>query len=133
MVAAQEFPSSSSSASMADPPTFELLALPYDLLVTVLASPVLGALEFARLEQTTSQLRALITDDTCWKRVFLRERRPPALKMPASWKAELARREEWSRTWRQRGYPPLQSFSPPQAPLSSSKHTSVALAFAPAV
>lgn len=83
---------------------FDLLSLPYDMLLTIINNSTLGARDICRLEQVSHLVRQMLTDDDCWKRVFLRERRAPALGMPSNWKAELARREEWSRTWRQRGF-----------------------------
>ena len=84
--------------------TFDVLDLPQDLLLSVLTHPALGPREICRLEQVSHSVRQLLPDDDCWGRVFLRERRLPALGAPTSWKAELARREEWSRSWRQRGF-----------------------------
>ena len=98
--------SPSSSTAMPEPSMqcFDLLSLPYDMLLTIINNSTLGARDICRLEQVSHLVRQMLTDDDCWKRVFLRERRAPALGMPSNWKAELARREEWSRTWRQRGF-----------------------------
>ena len=84
-------------------PTFELLSLPHDILQHVFAQPSLGARELCRLEQTSQLVRSFIVDDVCWQRVFLASRRRPALGVPSSWKSELTNREDWSRSWRQRG------------------------------
>jgi len=95
--------STDAAAASATPAAFELLGLPQDCLYYVLSQASLGAREYGRLEQCSSSLKAMITDDEHWRRVFLRERRCPALGAPESWKAEYAKRNDWSRTWRQRG------------------------------
>ena len=86
----------------------------------------LTPIDICRLEQCSTAFQALLTDEICWQRVFLRERRAPALGTPISWKAELARREEWSRTWRQRGFADV---SPDDTRIESA----VARCIAPAV
>jgi nitrous oxidase accessory protein NosD len=93
-------------AAPSEPPEESaLLALPRDLLVCVFAEQAaLGPRELCRLEQTSKIISALLADEGCWQRLFLRERRCPVLGPPTSWKAEYARRHEWSRTWRQRGF-----------------------------
>jgi len=84
-------------------PSFDLLTLPHDILRDVLLQPGLGARELCRLEQTSHAVASLIADDDAWRNVFLRSRRCPALGQPSSWKSELSRREDWSRSWRQLG------------------------------
>lgn len=100
--------SANDAAASADPEqpmeNFDLLALPQDLLMCVITHASLSPRDVCHLEQLCTTFRELLTDD-CWERVFLRERRAPTLGAPSSWKAELAKREEWSRTWRQRGLP----------------------------
>ena len=103
MVGTNSSEDDAAEAMEASEPPVQLMDLPYDLLFSMLTHSSLGPREICRLEQVSHATRALLTDDGCWKRVFLRERRPPALGDPSSWKAELARREEWSRSWRQRG------------------------------
>jgi hypothetical protein len=87
-----------------EPAPLELLSLPYDMLLSVLAHPSLTPLDICRLEQVCTACKSLLTDETCWMRVFLHDRRPPVLGAPSTWKSEYAKREEWSRTWRQRGF-----------------------------
>lgn len=99
--------------------------LPYDMVLSVLTHPSLGPAEICRLEQCSHTFRALLTDGDCWKSLYLRERRIPALGPPAIWKAEFARREQWSRTWRQRGFADVS----PEEPAESA----VARCIAPAV
>ena len=84
-------------------PSFDLLALPHDILRDVLLQPGLGARELCRLEQASHAVASLIADDDAWRNVFLRSRRCPALGQPSCWKSELSRRENWSRSWRQLG------------------------------
>ena len=106
---------------------FDLLALPHDMLLTILTNTALGPRDICRLEQVCTTVRQVITDDDCWQRVFLRERRAPVIGAPSNWKAEFARREEWSRSWRQRGFADLV----PQA--EDVKESVVARCIAPAV
>lgn len=81
-----------------------LLALPRDVLVCLFADQaVLGPRDLCRLEQASKIIKQLLADEMSWRRLFLREHRCPALGPPPCWKAEYARRDEWSRTWRQRG------------------------------
>lgn len=94
--------------------TFDLLALPHDLLHGILSQPCIGARELCRLEQTAHALSAFVVDDDRWQRVFLQNRRCPALVQPSSWKSELARREDWSRSWRQLGL--ASSYATDEAP-----------------
>jgi|LauGreSuBDMM15SN_2_FD.fasta_scaffold29869_1 hypothetical protein len=82
---------------------FELHALPHDLIHNIIMQAALGARELCRLEQCSRTTRSFIVDDVAWRRVFLASRRSPALATPLCWKAELVRREDWSRSWRQRG------------------------------
>lgn len=88
----------------AAPESLSLLNLPQDVLLSVLAQSALGSRELARLERASRVLRAMLTDDGAWQRVYLRERKPPALAQPDSWKAELRARDEWSRNWRESGF-----------------------------
>ena len=81
-------------------PAFSLLALPGDILLTVLQQPCLGPKELCRLELCCSALCALV-DDTVWRQTFLLHRRSNALQEPENWKREYARRDQWSRSWRQ--------------------------------
>ena len=82
-----------------------LLALPHDLLVAVIAEQAsLGPRELCCLEQTCTLIRDVLSDERCWERLFLRERRCPALGAPSSWKQEYARRDAWSANWRQRSF-----------------------------
>ena len=79
---------------------FSLLALPSDVLLTVLQSPGLGPRELCRLERCCTGLLALV-DDTVWRQAFLLHRRTNVLREPENWKEEFARRDAWSRSWRQ--------------------------------
>ena len=106
------------------PPSFELLSLPHDVLQHVLAQPSLGARELCRLEQTSQLVRSFIDDDVCWRRVFLASRRRPALGVPSSWKSELTNREDWSRSWRQRGLADTDGQSPDEPSLLRSSDAS---------
>ena len=87
---------------MAAPDTgaFHLLALPSDVLLTVLQQPCLGPRELCRLELCCTAISQLI-DDTVWRQTFLLHRRTNALREPENWKQEYARRDQWSRSWRQ--------------------------------
>lgn len=81
--------------------SFSLLCLPSDILFTVLQeSESIGARELCRLEATCTTLRSMI-DDTVWRGAFLHHRRVNALREPDCWKQEFARRDAWSRSWRQ--------------------------------
>ena len=82
--------------------TIELLSLPRDLLVAVLAWQDLGPRELCRLEQTASVFQEFIKEEGCWEKLFLRERHCPVLGPSQSWKHEYARRDTFSRTWRTR-------------------------------
>ena len=77
-----------------------MLALPSDVLLTVLQQPCLGPRELCRLERCCSLLKEMV-DDTVWQQVFLLHRRTNALHVPENWKQEYARRDAWSRSWRQ--------------------------------
>ena len=48
-----------------------------------------------------SLMRGRMVDDQVWRSVFLAQRRCNALREPDSWKQEYARRDSWSRGWRQ--------------------------------
>ena len=73
--------------------------LPHDVLLTILQQG-LGPRELCRLEQCSKQFRELV-DEQIWRGAFLRRRRANALRDPSSWKQEYARRDLWSRDWRQ--------------------------------
>ena len=77
-----------------------LLSLPNDCLVSTLMQSSLGARELCRLEQTCKSLLSLC-DESVWRTAFLQHRRRNALREPESWKQEYARRDSWSRSWRQ--------------------------------
>lgn len=79
--------------------TLELMALPHDVLLTILQQTSLGPLELCHLECCSRSLRGLI-DNNIWRQAFLQHRRCNALREPESWKAEYARRENYSRQWR---------------------------------
>ena len=79
---------------------FSLLALPTDLLTTVLQQASIGARELCCLEACASALKNVI-DESIWRTVFLHQRRPNALREPENWKQEFARRDSWSSGWRQ--------------------------------
>lgn len=79
---------------------FSLLALPTDLLTTVLQQASIGARELCCLEACASALKNAI-DESIWRTVFLHQRRPNALREPENWKQEFARRDSWSSGWRQ--------------------------------
>ncbi len=79
---------------------FSLLALPTDLLTTVLQQEPIGARELCRLEACASALKHAI-DEPIWRTAFLQQRRSNALREPDNWKHEFARRDSWSRGWRQ--------------------------------
>jgi nitrous oxidase accessory protein NosD len=103
-----------------DPPETGLLDLPHDLLLTVLQQPTLGPRDLCRLEQTSRAIRDLLSGTSAWKRLFLHDHKLPVLGTPKSWKAEYAWRDDWSRTWRQRGIAGLlpDDVSPPSPPQS---------------
>lgn len=96
----------------------ELLALPVDVLLTILQQSSLGARELCRLELCNSCLLHLI-DEQVWKQAFLHRRHFNALREPESWKKEFARRDSWSISWRQ-----LIACSSPPAPQRFSGHVS---------
>lgn len=98
---------------------FSLLALPTDLLITVLHQATIGAQELCCLEECASALKAAV-DEEIWRAAFLNERRSNALREPDSWKSEFARRESWSRGWRQLG---TSSQTPACAPTRLGGHT----------
>ena len=79
---------------------FSLLNLPVDVLLCVLQQPCIGARELCRLEVCCRALQALV-DDQIWRTAFLSQRRCNALREPECWKQEFARRDSWSRGWRQ--------------------------------
>ena len=90
----------SAAAAAGDASGKTLLELPNDCLLATLQSTGLTALELCRLEQTCKAIRAII-DEQVWMTVFLQHRRRNALRDPESWKQEYARRDSWSRSWRQ--------------------------------
>ena len=77
-----------------------LLSLPNDCLLIALQSSCLCARDLCHLEQTCHAIRSIV-DDKVWKAAFLQHRRRNALHDPESWKREYARRDSWSRSWRQ--------------------------------
>mmetsp|Transcript_10022 Transcript_10022/g.16754 ORF Transcript_10022/g.16754 Transcript_10022/m.16754 type:complete len:484 (-) Transcript_10022:486-1937(-) len=79
-----------------------LLNLPYDVLISILLQSSIGPRELCRLERCSSALRKLV-DNNIWRQAFLQQRRCNALREPDSWKLEFARRDSWSRGWRQLG------------------------------
>ena len=79
---------------------FCLLALPSDLLLTVLQQSPIGAQELCRLECCATALKSAV-DESVWRGAFLAARRCNALREPDNWKQEFARRDAWSRGWRQ--------------------------------
>ena len=93
-------PAESSASAAAVGPSFCLLSLPSDILLTVLQQPSLGPRELCRLELTCTALKQMV-DDTVWRLAFLAARRTSALRAPENWKQEFARRDAWSRSWRQ--------------------------------
>lgn len=101
------------------PATFTLLALPSDLLTCVLQQPCIQARELCRLEACSKMLQGMV-DDQVWRSVFLAQRRCNALREPDSWKQEYARRDSWSRGWRQLL---TSSTSPPQSSAWVTHHT----------
>ena len=87
--------------SSAPAPVRYLLDLPHDALSTILWHSSLESHELCALLRTCHTLADLICDESCWQRVFRQARRMPVLGgAPKSWKAEVARREVWSRSWR---------------------------------
>ena len=93
-------PSTGTAMSVEPSVSFSLLSLPNDCLLSTLMQPSLGARELCRLEQTCKSLLSLC-DETVWRTAFLQHRRRNALREPESWKQEYARRDSWSRSWRQ--------------------------------
>ena len=91
------------ATSPAPSPALPLLSLPVDVILTILSQPTVSARDLCCLEQTCTAVRALITEDASWQRLFLREHKPPALAAPSDWKSEYARRHDVARSWRQRG------------------------------
>jgi hypothetical protein len=77
-----------------------LLALPSDVLLSILQQATLGPRDLCRLEATCSTFQTLI-DDSVWQNAFLHRRRTNALHTPQTWKEEYARRDTWSRGWRE--------------------------------
>lgn len=80
--------------------TFNLLWLPHDILLAILQQPSIGPVELCRLERCSQALRKHV-DNSIWHGAFLLHRRCNALSVPDSWKQEFARRDSWSRGWRQ--------------------------------
>ena len=81
-------------------PGLTLLSLPNDCLLATLQSSGLCARDLCHLEQTCHAIHSIV-DEEVWKAAFLQHRRRNALHDPQSWKQEYARRDSWSRTWRQ--------------------------------
>ena len=99
---------------------FNLQLLPYDLVLAIIQRPEIGPVELCCLERACCGLRKLI-DERVWEEAFLRSRRRPALGAPHSWKSEFARRELWSRDWRQLSFTSLCTV--PLAPRNGSPVT----------
>ena len=81
--------------------SFCLLALPSDVLLTVLAQPCLGPRELCHLELCCQTLKALV-DDTVWRQAFLQHRRCNALRAIlsrclSSFRARIFDVQPWSR------------------------------------
>tara|TARA_B100000524_G_scaffold273457_1_gene151295 strand:- start:2345 stop:3826 length:1482 start_codon:yes stop_codon:yes gene_type:complete len=104
-----------------------LLALPQDVLRSILQQPSIGACDLCALEGTSKLLRGLV-DNTTWERAFLQERLCNALKEPESWKMEYFRREAWSRSWRHVLATSHQSGSSTQSSIQSLRLLSLAQA-----
>ena len=81
-----------------DAPDSLLVGLPSDLTLLILLN--LGPRELCRCELACRSLRLLI-DDSLWRNAFLQRRRCNAVSPPSNWKREFARRDVWSRDWRQ--------------------------------
>lgn len=79
--------------------SFALLALPIDVVLCVLEHPCMLARDLCRIEACNKMLQGLV-DDRVWKGAFLTQRRCNTLREPECWKQEYARRESWSRGWR---------------------------------
>ena len=88
----------STSEMEVDAPDSLLVGLPSDLTLLILLN--LGPRELCRCELTCRSLRLLI-DDSLWRNAFLQRRRCNAVSPPSNWKREFARRDVWSRDWRQ--------------------------------
>ena len=88
----------STSEMEVDAPDSLLVGLPSDLTLLILLN--LGPRELCRCELTCRSLRLLI-DDSLWRNAFLQRRRCNAVSPPSNWKQEYARRDLWSRDWRQ--------------------------------
>jgi len=79
--------------------SFALLELPIDVVLRVLEHPCMLARDLCRIEACNKMLQGLV-DDMVWKGAFLTQRRCNTLREPGCWKQEYARRESWSRGWR---------------------------------
>ena len=88
----------STSEMEVDAPDSLLVGLPSDLTLLILLN--LGPRELCRCELACRSLRLLI-DDSLWRNAFLQRRRCNAVSPPSNWKREFARRDVWSRDWRQ--------------------------------
>ena len=106
---------------MPEAPT--LLALPQDVLLAVLQQPGIGPLELCRVELSCRFLRKLV-DNSIWRQAFLQFRHCNALREPEDWKQEYARRDSWSRGWRQMLSGQPQSTTPHQLRLSMACQSS---------